>query len=432
MGNFQFVRDRINLYANDLLKKIHMNKLLWSTALLCLFLGCRSHESMKQQAELIVSPTKSSTLDSLFQAYIRLGKIPGATALIAQKGEIVYHKAFGLKNLETKETQTVSDLFRIASMTKPVTAVAAMMCYEEGAFELDDPLSTFIPEFSDMMILDQVNKVDSTFSGHLAKNPITIRHLFTHTSGIPYGYDDETLNALFVKSGLSEGFEERDILLADNVRKIAELPIMHEPGEAFTYGLSTDVLGRLVEIWSGQSLDVFFQERIFDPLGMKDSHFYLPEEKFGRLSRVYMSSDSGVVPTDYPLINYPIAGAKRYFSGGADLTCSIYDYFLLCQLLLNEGELNGKRLLKAETVHLMRETHFDGGDEDMGLGVGILNSKTRTYKARSIGSYSWGGFFNTTFWIDPQEELIAILFLQMYPFADWQIKTEFEEIIYRP
>ncbi|MEM7371906.1 MAG: serine hydrolase domain-containing protein [Bacteroidota bacterium] len=371
-------------------------------------------------------------MDSLFEEYVQAKRIPGATALIAQEGEIVYHKAFGWKDIKEENAQQTTDLFRIASMTKPVTAVAAMMCYEEGKFELDDPLSKFIPEFSDMMILDQVNQQDSTFTAHPAKNPITIRQLFTHTSGIPYGYDDQTLNTLFVKAGLSEGFEERDILLADNVRKIAELPIMHEPGETFTYGLSSDVLGRLIEIWSGQSLDVFFQDRIFDPLEMKDSHFYLPEEKFERLPKVYMSSDSGVVPTNYPLINYPIAGAKRYLSGGADLSCSIYDYYLFCHMLLNEGELKGKRLLTAETVRLMQQTHFEGGDEDVGLGIGILNSKTQSSKARSIGSYSWGGFFATTFWIDPKEELIAILFLQMYPFADWQIQSEFEDIIYRP
>lgn len=394
------------------------------------FAACTTPKEGQQAPDF--SPVKTATLDSLFGSYVQADKISGATALIAQNGAIVFHRAYGKRDMEAGEAQQTDDLFRIASMTKPVTAVAAMMCYEEGKFELDDPLSQYIPEFAEILILDEVKQVDSSFTGHPAQQPITIRHLFTHTSGIPYGYDDETLNALFVKAGVSEGFEERDILLADNVKMIASLPILHEPGEKFTYGLSTDVLGRLVEIWSGLSLDEFFLQRIFVPLGMEDSYFYLPGEKHDRLTKVYMSTDSGVRPTNYPLIHYPVAGAQRYFSGGADLSCTVYDYYLFCQMLLNEGELNGKRLLKPETVRLMRESHFESGDEDMGLGISVLNAKTQTDKARSIGSYSWGGFFTTTFWIDPQEELVAILFLQMYPFADWQIQTEFEDIIYRP
>ena len=164
---------------------------------------------------------------------------------------------------------------------------------------------------------------------------------------------------------------------------------------------------------------------------MNDTHFLLPELTEVRLTEFYMSSDSGFVLTDYPLIHYPIRGAKRYLSGGADLSCTAHDYYRFCQMLLNGGTLNGHRILETETVDLMTRAHLESGEEDMGLGFGIMSSKSATTKrARSLGSYSWGGFFHTTFWIDPEEELIAILLLQMYPFGDWEIVEEFEALIY--
>jgi CubicO group peptidase (beta-lactamase class C family) len=208
------------------------------------------------------------------------------------------------------------------------------------------------------------------------------------------------------------------------------MPLAHEPGERYTYGLNTDVLGRLVEIWSGQPLDVFLQERLFDPLGMEDTHFYLPEHKAGRLTNVYMSSEEGVVPTDYPAIHYPVRGAKTYLSGGADLSSTAYDYYLFCRALLNGGSWGDTRILQPETVELMTSTHLETGDNDMGLGFGLLSNKTTSTLARSVGSYTWGGFFATTFWIDPAEEVIAILLLQVYPFEDWDIQEGFENAIY--
>jgi len=194
--------------------------------------------------------------------------------------------------------------------------------------------------------------------------------------------------------------------------------------------LGLDVMGRLIEIWSGKPLDMFFKERIFDPLGMDDTHFYLPEEKFNRLTNVYMSAKDGIEPTNYPLIHYPVRGAKKFLSGGADLSSTAYDYYLFCQMMLNKGELNGARILKLETIDLMTSTHLETGDDDMGLGIGVLSAKTTSTQARSVGSYNWGGFFATTFWVDPQEELIAILLLQMYPFEQWDIQTKFEDLIY--
>lgn len=209
------------------------------------------------------------------------------------------------------------------------------------------------------------------------------------------------------------------------------MPLLHEPGERYHYGLEMDVLGRLVEIWSGLSLNEFFQNRIFAPLGMKDTYFYLPENKYNRLVPVYMFSDSGFVQTNYPLVNYPIKGAKSYYSGGADLSSTAHDYFLFCKMMLQNGELNGVRLLKPETVKLISSTHLETGDNDMGLGFGLLSDKTEVDLARSVGSITWGGFFTTTFWIDPAEQVIGILMLQMYPFEYWDIQKDFEDAIYK-
>ena len=402
-----------------------------TSLLLLIFVACQPSQPQETIPAQLFTEETASHLDSLFQMAIETHKIPGAVALVAEAGKVVYHQALGYSNIETSRAQTTSDLFRIASMTKPITAVAAMMLYEEGKFQLDDPLAKHLPAFAQPQILDEINLADSSFTAHPAESEITIRQLFTHSSGIGYGFQDEKLMAIFEKAGITEGFEERDILLQDNVQRIAQMPLLHEPGEKFTYGLNSDVLGYLVELWSGMSLDSFLHKRIFVPLGMNDTHFYLPEQKASRLTEVYMSSDTGIVLTDYPLIHYPIRGAKRYLSGGADLSCTARDYYRFCQMLLNGGTLGGHQILEAETVDLMTRTHLESGEEDLGLGFGIRSSKSGSGKrARSIGSYSWGGFFTTTFWIDPAEELIAILLLQMYPFDDWEIVEEFEALIY--
>jgi len=371
-----------------------------------------------------------SYLDSVILSAIHDGKIQGAVALVANHNTVLYHKAHGKKNIAKDIPQEKTDLFRIASMTKPITAVAAMILYEQGKFKLDDPLSKFIPEFANPEILIGVDMRDSSFTSRPASKEITIRQLFTHSSGIGYGFQDEKLMALYEKAGITEGFEERDILLEDNVVNIARIPIMHEPGERFTYGLNSDVLGRLVEIWSGMPLDEAFRNMIFEPLDMYDTHFYLPESEFHRLADVYMTTPNGVAPTDYPLTKYPVQGAKRYLSGGSDLCSTSRDYHRFCQMMINNGVLDGVRLLKRKTVKLIASTHLETGDEDMGLGFSYLSAKSHDTRARSVGTYSGGGFFATQFWIDPEADIVAILMLQLYPFDHWDLFEELEIAIY--
>lgn len=400
--------------------------------IIILFTGCinDSSENLKKNIAGSVITEDLSPLDSLLEDYVNKNKIQGGVALVSSKGEIVYHNAVGYSNIEDPEDISLDDIFRIASMTKPVTVAGAMMLYDKGKFELDDPVSKYLPEFSDSEILQSIDMSDSSYTSYPAKEQMTVKHLLTHTSGSFYGYGNDTLWALYIKNGITEGFEERDILLADNISKLARMPLLHEPGEKFTYGLSIDILGRLIEIWSGQSLDKFLEDNLFNPLGMNNTYFYLPEDKYDRLVSVCKSAGDGIEPTDYPLVNYPVSGARKYLSGGGDLSCTAYDYYLFCQMMLNRGHLKGVKILEPGTVDLITSTQFERGDKDMGLGVSVLSEKTSVKDTRSIGSYSWGGFFGTTFWIDPAEELIAILMLQMYPFDSWEIQTQFENIIY--
>ncbi|MEM6343858.1 MAG: serine hydrolase domain-containing protein [Bacteroidota bacterium] len=396
---------------------------LYIIFLLFTALGC-SHAA---QNAYTLDQKQLAALDNLMLNAITQKEIPGAVVLIANKEEILLHQAWGNSDIAQARSQSTEDIFRLASMTKPITAVAAMRLYEQGAFELDDSLATYIPAFRNPRVLDEYLLADSSFKAHSASKPITIRQLFTHSSGIGYGFQNDSLMAIFEKYGITEGFEERDILLADNVDQIAKMPLLHEPGERYTYGLSSDVLGRLIEIWSGQSLDIYLRDSIFSPLAMEDTDFYLAAASAERLTPVYMNTDTGVALTNYPLTHYPLRGAKRYLSGRADLSGTAYDYYRFCLMLLNKGSLDGQQLLKAETIDLMLKDQL--GDGSMGLGLAIQHKFDPQYP-RSIGSYSWGGFFATTFWVEPQKQIIAILLLQVYPFKHWEIQSQFEQIIY--
>ncbi len=377
----------------------------------------------------IIQPGFEPLLDSL-NRFVEQQKVNGGVALVFSGDSIVFHTGFGSHELEGEHPFQTHDIFRLASMTKPITSVAAMMVYEEGKFDLDDPVEMYLPEFESPQILVSINQMDSTFTTRPAREKITVRQLFTYTSGLYYGFDNDSLAVLFAGNDITEGFEQKPISLEENIKALAQLPLLHEPGERYHYGMEMDVLGRLVEVWSGIPLDQFFHEQIFEPLGMTDTWFYLPEEKYDRLVPVYQNSDDGLIKTNYDRVNYPVEGAKTYFSGGADLSGTAHDYYLFCRMMLEKGEWNGKELLLPETIDLMTRTHLETGDNDMGLGLGILSDKTETQLARGIGSYTWGGFFTTLFWVDPENELIAVLLLQMYPFDHWEIQARFENTIY--
>ncbi|NTW45264.1 MAG: beta-lactamase family protein [Anaerolineaceae bacterium] len=367
-----------------------------------------------------MSDERLALVDDMLTQSIEKNQIPGAVALIARNGKIVYYKAFGLAENATKRNLKRDDIFRIASQSKAITSTAVMMLWEEGKFRLDDPISKYIPEFENAQILDSLNNIDTTYITRPANGEITIRHLLTHTSGIGYGIiDNDQFSKIYQKTGIIDLFTTSSVTIEENIKKLAKLPLHHEPGKQFTYSEGLDVLGYFIEIMSGKPLDVFFRERIFEPLGMNDTYFYLPDSKKSRLVPVQTFRDERWIRytnTNYDT-DYPIKGAKTFFSGGAGLSSTAKDYATFLQMYLNNGELNGVRLLSRTTVQVIMANQIGDllGDSGAGYGLafGVLDQDGQNMGGRgSNGTVNWGGYFNTQYFADPKEEIIGILMKQ--------------------
>ncbi|MXV73329.1 beta-lactamase family protein [Candidatus Poribacteria bacterium] len=372
----------------------------------------------------------------VMQGYVDDGRIAGFLTVVARRGKIVHFETIGMRDVENEKPMEADTIFRIHSMSKPITSVAVMMLYEEGHFQLDTPVSEFIPEFKNMKVYnaDQTEILD-------AKNEVTIKHLLTHTAGLTYGWGSEPVDKRYREAKIFE----RGATLTDMAKKLTAIPLVHEPGERWTYGLSTDVLGYLVEVVSGMPFEEFLQTRLFKPIGMVDTAFSVPLEKLDRFAALYQlhkegrmkgdkekekktdgAKEKGIegdkdrkmrlerIEKDPSLKN----GEVRFFpGGGGKLLSTAPDYMRFCQMLLNGGELNGVRILKKETVELMRSPHHDTW---FGLGFAIVTDKKESTDDKepkgtpeSIGSYSWGGAAGTIFWIDPEKELIGLLMTQI-------------------
>jgi CubicO group peptidase (beta-lactamase class C family) len=404
--------------------------------------SCTRTSELKEASPLSVkvSEDRLIRIDKMLQQSIDSGWIVGAVGFIARDGKIVYNKAFGVNAIETKSPLRTDDIFRIASQTKAITSVAVMMLFEEGKFLLDDPISNYIPEFANPSVLDRFNEKDTTFTTIPSNRKITIRDLLTHTSGIDYGgFGSKNIRAIYAKSGIPAEFGSDKILLGDKIKALGKLPLAHQPGERFTYGLNVDVLGYLVEVLSGESLDQYFQKHIFEPLGMNDTYFYLPSSKFERLVTVYTEDDSHhlVKWTDQTLlgirVNYPMVKGT-YYSGGAGLSSTVKDYATFLQMLLNKGEYNGKRLLSRHTVELITTNQIGDlnlGRDKFGLGFQITTKNGQAELGVSEGSFSWGGFFGTTYWADPRERLVCLMFIQQFPLSHSEIQDKFRALVYQ-
>ncbi|NOW95542.1 serine hydrolase [Mucilaginibacter sp. SG564] len=381
-------------------------------------------------------------IDHLIESNIDSGYINGAVALIARNGKIVYNKSFGIADVEQKKLMENDNIFRIASQTKAITSVAVMMLFEEGKFLLDEPISKYIPAFAHPKVIDLYNEKDTTYTTVPAKREITIRDLLTHTSGIEYAQiGSPRMNAIYAKSKIPGGFVADKIRLADAMDRLGKLPLTHQPGEKWTYGLNIDVLGYLVEKVSGKTLDQFFKERIFDPLGMKDTYFYIPAAKQNRLVAVYTPDKQGHLvkwsASTLPGIDfdYPKT-AGTYFSGGAGLSSTIKDYAIFLQMMLNGGVYNGQRLLARHTVEMMTENQigdlYINPDKDkFGLGFGITTPTSSAKLGVSPGSFAWGGFYGTLYWVDPKEHLVCLLFIQNWPLPHNAIQDKFRALVYQ-
>jgi CubicO group peptidase (beta-lactamase class C family) len=411
-----------------------------------LLLLCMGSFSIKAQssngtAKPALSPERIMIIDKNMQSWIDKNWISGGVGLIMRDGKPVYHKAFGFANKENKVTMRTDHIFRIASQTKAITSVAVMMLYEEGHFMLDEPVSKFIPGFAKPKVLDKFNEKDSSFTTIPAKREITIRDLLTHTSGIGYAQiGSKEANAIYAKNGVVGGIGVKGMTLADNINRLAPLPIYHHPGEKYTYGLNTDVLGYLVEVVSGMTLDQFFLKRIFEPLGMKDTYFYLPKEKQNRLVSLYTHTNgqlkeadpitqiNGTFYRDFPNMNL------QMFSGGGGLSSTIMDYGIFLQMMLNGGEYNGKRILSRNTVRMMTQNQIgdlSNGVNKFGLGFGITTERGSARIPTNIGTFDWGGMFATTYWVDPKERLVGLFFQNAYPTEHGDVGERFKILTYQ-
>jgi CubicO group peptidase (beta-lactamase class C family) len=331
-------------------------------------------------------------------------------------------------------------------MTKAITSVAVMMLYEEGHFLLGDPVSKYIREFRKPRTLlpDSLQHDHSdTLQTEPAKREIKIRDLLTHKSGLTYQWN-KRLGLVYKEAGITHGLLQDESTIGEKMRRLAGLPLLFHPGDKHHYGLSIDVLGHLVEVTSGMTLDEFFQKRVFGPLKMKDTHFFPPKGKLDRLAAVYRPGKDGGIerapegPIKGPgsfvySIDYPYKGPKHYFSGGGGLCSTVADYARFCQMLLNGGHLDGIRLLSRKTVELMTTDHVKELRKDGGFGLGFLVTRdlAESGEIGSLGAYGWGGFFYTRFVIDPEEELVTIFMSQKYPTGGTRLADRFRALAYQ-
>ena len=392
-------------------------------------------------------PERLNRIDGLIQSYIDKGAFPGVAAIVVRNGKIAYYKSFGKSDIEANKPMEKDAIFRIASMTKAITSLAVMMLHEESKIMLDDPISKYIPEFAKPVVLDKFNDKDSTYTTVPAKREITVRHLLTHMSGLNYNViaSDPHMRIIYTKAGILDAFTTDNIKIGDVVKKLAKLPLNHQPGEKWTYGLSIDVLGYLVEVVSGMPLDQFFQIRIFEPLGMKDTYFYLPDSKKDRLVPLYsenkeekklakLAANRGGLAANP---DYPITGAKAYFSGGGGLSSTAYDYAIFLQMLLNNGVYNGKRLLSRKGVDLFTNanqsgTLFPSPNGYFSLGFEVINEKGHSQDLNSVGTFSWGGAFSTHYFADPKEKICVVLMKQMWGTSyGGELDKKFDVLVYQ-
>lgn len=379
-----------------------------------------------------MSSGRLARIDSVINEYIADGRVAGTVSLVMRRGKVVYFKTHGMLDREKNAPMTRDAIFRICSMSKPITSVAVMMLYEEGRFSLNDPVSKYLPEFKNPRILKKT-ATGETYTVP-ADNEITIRHLLTHTSGIVYHWNPD-LGPLYQKNEIGNGIKKETLDLAESVKRLAGLPLLFNPGERFEYGLNVDVLGRLVEVVSGMSFDRFLQARIFGPLDMTDTQFFIPENKLPRLASVYTWYDGKGLQRfpEEPIVegpfsydaDYPYNGNKNHFSGGGGLCSTVRDYARFAQMLLNGGRLDGVRLLSPKTVEMMShmQVKTDDASQNFGLGFGVLAAPLA--ELGSEGQYGWGGFYNTEFFIDPKEQLIGVIMSQLHPTGDLPLLGRF-------
>jgi CubicO group peptidase (beta-lactamase class C family) len=393
-------------------------------------------------AEVGFDAERLRRIDRHFAAYVDDGRLPGWLALVSRRGEIAHLSTYGAQDLESGAPIETGTLFRIYSMTKPITSVAAMMLYEEGAFELTDPVSRYIPSFNDMRVYEKGTPISPITRP--AAEPVRIWHLLTHTAGLVYGFQHvSVVDEIYRDAGFDRS-TPKGLDLEGMVDRIAGLPLLFEPGAQWNYSVATDVLGRLVEVVSGQSLDRFMAERIFEPLGMTDTGFFIDEGDADRMASLYMPDANGrAVPLDMRGSEFR---RPRALQGGAGLISTAGDYHRFTQMLLRGGELDGVRLLGSRTVAYMARNHLPGGADleafgrpvfaevsyagvGFGLGFGVVQDTAKTKSLGSAGEFNWGGAASTAFWVDPAEQITVVFLTQLIPSNTHPIRTQLRQLV---
>jgi len=398
-------------------------------------------------ASLGFSQERLERISAWMDRYVDAGKLPCALTLICRHGEVVFARAVGQRDLESGGPIEMDSIFRIFSMSKPLTSVAVMMLYEEGIFQLDDPISRFIPCLANPTVM--VSNADGGLQTRPANGPITIKQLLTHTAGFTYGWNEEfSLGEMYQRAGVD--FWPNSGMLAEVVEKASELPLLFEPGSRFGYGISTDVLGRFVEVISEQPLDVFMRQRVFEPLGMTDTGFSITPDKLDRLTTLYEAKGAGntLARVDAPGSTLYAADNVTTFSGGGGLLSTPADYLRFTEMLRCRGEFKGGRLLGSRTVDFMTQNHLPGdlaqmGDKDFdgwsiagegvgfGLGFSVVLDPVRARTLCSVGEFSWGGIASTVFWVDPTEDITAMFLTQLTPSSTYKLRRELRVLTYQ-
>ncbi len=386
---------------------------------ICMFLLLTTCKQNNKTAKVVTAANADTLalISGKMQGYINQRRLPGMSLLAIKNGNIIYNERFGFSDIADKKMVEESSIYRIFSMTKPITAVALMTLYDKGKFKLDDKLSKYIPEFEHTLVYSEI---DGKHSTEPQVNEMTIRHLLTHTSGIGYGWGDSYVATLYRDSM----FIDDPLEIEGVVKRLAKIPLKNQPGTTWEYGHSLDVIGYLIEVLSEKPLDEYFESAIFSPLEMNDTGFSVPKEKRNRLVEIYtLDEEQNLIPHSMS-VNEDIKNEVTLFMGGAGLVSTITDYGKFCTMLLNKGELNGQRILQETTVELILTNQLPKGvkyEDGKGHGLGgAIDLETR--------EYFWGGSASTKFWINQNNDLIVIAFSQLMP-ANSEFAENFKSII---
>jgi CubicO group peptidase (beta-lactamase class C family) len=386
-----------------------------------------------------ISADRLAKLDQMLDEAVSSNQVPGLVAMVVKDGKIVYHSAKGMADVASGQAMAKDQIFRIASQTKAITSTAVMMLWEEGKFKLDDPISKYIPEFANPQVLAGFRYSDTTFTTKPSTKEITIRHLLTHTSGIGYGVIDgnEQMKMIYGKAGIVDLYTTKDVKISGNIKKLAKLPLHHEPGTKYTYSEGLDVLGYLIEIVSGMPFDQFLQTRLFAPMGMNNTGFYLNETQGKKLVTIHrkVNNQWESFPTTFYDPNYPKTGAKTFFSGGAGLSSTAEDYAKFLQMYLNGGSYNGIQFLSSTTIQTIMSNQvgdlLGNGGKDYGLAFGLVDANGVAQGGiGSLGTFDWGGYFNTQYFADPVTKTIGILMKQTQGNTGDETSWKFRQMVF--